>query len=450
MNDNKRSQWSSRIGFILATTGAAVGVGNIWKFPYMAGDNGGSAFVLIYLIAVVLIGIPVMLGEMAIGHRGRMNQVDSIKTVAEEMGASKNWTALGWMGIVALLLVLSFYSVISGWSFAYLYFNLSGQIAGANTQGINSLWSHFINSPTQLIFWHTIFMILTMWVVERGVHNGIEKATELMMPCLFLVLIILDIYGATTVGFSKAWHFMFDLKLNAINSNVIISAVGHAFFTLAVGVGCVLVYASYVPKDSKIYGPVITIAILDVLVALFAGMAIFPIVFSHGLNPQGGPGLIFEVLPIAFAQMKGGYIIGALFFLLFIFAAWTSSVSMAEPIVSLLNERYFNSRVKASIFVGAIGWLIGIVLCLSFNVWSDVKVFHRWDLFTSTTDLATNILQPIGGFLFAIFAGWVMTKKSTQEELQFSKGWLYNAWHFLIRYVAPLGILVVFISALLH
>lgn len=452
MNDktiNKRSQWSSRLGFILATTGAAVGVGNIWKFPYMAGDNGGSAFVLLYLLGVLIIGIPVMLGEMAIGFRGRCNQVDCLKKVAIEMGASPKWEALGWMGVLALLLVLSFYSVISGWSIAYLYYSLSGQIAGADPAHVASLWTSFISSPSKVIINHSVFMILTMWVVERGVQNGLEKSSKFMMPMLFLVLIGLDIYGATTSGFSHAWHFLFDLKLNEITGAVVISAVGHAFFTLAVGVGCMLVYASYVPRDSKIYGPVIAIAILDILVALLAGMAIFPIVFTYGLNPQGGPGLIFQTLPLAFATMPGGQIISALFFLLFIFAAWTSSISMAEPIVVMLAEKYLGTRLKATIVVGLVAWLIGLALCLSFNVWSEIKLFNRWDIFTSVTDLATNIFQPIGGFLFAIFAGFVLTKKASQDALRFPRPWLHSTWLFLIRYVAPIGILVVFLSALL-
>lgn len=415
----------------------------------MAGDNGGSAFVLIYLLAVLLIGIPVMLAEMLIGHRGRHNPINTMTLLADEFKVSRHWSLLGWMGILALLLVLSFYSVISGWSLGYFYHSITGQLDGQTPASIHAIWVHFINSPGKLILCHTLFMIMTMWVVEHGVQGGLEKASKYMMPILFLILIGLDIYGATLQGFLPAFHFLFDLKLNLISGHVVISALGHAFFTLAVGVGCMLVYASYVPKETKFYGPVMIIAVLDILVALLAGMAIFPIVFTHGLNPEGGPGLLFEILPVAFANMPGGHFLGIIFFILFIFAAWTSSISLAEPIVDMLSERYFNSRIKASIAVGFAGWLLGVVLCLSFNVWSDVKVLGRWDLFTATTDLATNILQPIGGLLFAIFAGYIMSKAATKAQLQFTWGWVYAVWRFLIRYIAPVGIIIIFVDALL-
>ena len=229
---------------------------------------------------------------------------------------------------------------------------------------------------------------------------------------------------------------------------MIISALGHAFFTLAVGAGCMLAYGSYLPKHTRFYGPVITVVFLDVLVAILAGLAIFSIVFSHGLTAIGGPGLIFEALPIAFASMAGGQLLGSLFFALFIFAAWTSSISMAEPVVVLLAERYLGSRVKASIFVGGFAWLLGIGSVLSFNYWADIKIFSHWNFFGAITDLATNILQPTGGILFALFSGWIMHKKITTDELQLPKKW-YAIWRILIRYVAPIGIVIIFISALI-
>lgn len=444
-----RNQWSSRLGFVLATTGAAVGVGNIWKFPYMAGANGGSAFVLIYIIAIVLIGLPVMLAEMLIGHRGQHNQVDSMKNLAAEAGASKAWQSVGWLGIVTLLLTFSFYSVISGWSLAYFFKNISGELNNLSAAKVDIKWQAFLASPGQLIFWHTVFCGLTVWIVERGVQRGLEQASRLMMPILFLVLILLDIYGATTAGFGEAFRFLFDVKLSHINGKVIIDAMGHAFFTLAVGAGAMLVYASYLPKGERMYSPIITIAGLDVLVALLSGMAIFPIVFTYGLTPEAGPGLIFEVLPIAFAKMTGGVWVGSLFYLLFIFAAWTSSISMAEPITVMLAERYFGRRLYAAILVGVIAWVIGIGSCLSFNVWSDFTLFGDRNFFALVTDLVTNILLPIGGMAFAIFAGWKIKKQIAQEELRMPSEWLFNTWHFLTRYVAPIGILVVFVSALL-
>lgn len=442
-----RGVWSSRLGFILATTGAAVGVGNIWKFPYMVGANGGSAFVLVYMIAILLVGIPIMLAEIMIGRRGRHNPVDTMKILALEAGASTKWQATGWLCATILILVLSFYSVVAGWAISYFWKTSIGHFTGYSAQQIGEHWQQFLASPSQLLLWHTVFMVLTLWIVERGVHRGIELASRIMMPLLFVILIVLDIYSTTTPGFKQACSFLFAVDFQKITPSVIISALGHAFFTLAVGAGCMLAYGSYLPKHTRFYGPVITVVFLDFLVAILAGLAIYSIVFSHGLTAIGGPGLIFEALPIAFANMAGGQLLGALFFALFIFAAWTSSISMAEPVVVLLAERYTGSRVKASFIVGGFSWLLGIGSVLSFNYWADIKIFSHWNFFGAITDLSTNILQPTGGILFALFAGWVMHKKITTEELQLPSKW-YAIWRILIRYIAPLGIFIIFIAAL--
>lgn len=443
-----RGQWSSRLGFILATTGAAVGVGNIWKFPYMAGANGGSAFVLVYLVAILLVGIPIMLAEILIGRRGRHNPVDSLKILAAESNASSRWQGLGWLCVLTLIMVLSFYSVVAGWAIGYFWETSAGHFTGMTASQVSQHWQRFLNSPGQLLLWHSLFMILTLWIVGRGVHRGIELASRIMMPLLFLILIALDIYGATTPGFSQACQFLFSLDLDKITPSVIISALGHAFFTLAVGAGAMLVYGSYLPRHTRFYGPVLAVVFLDVLVAILAGLAIFSIVFSYGLTAIGGPGLIFEALPIAFATMPGGQLLGGLFFALFLFAAWTSSISMAEPVVVLLAERYLGSRLKASIFVGFFAWLLGIGSILSFNRWANFTVFSHWNFFGAITDLATNILQPTGGILFALFAGWIMHKKITAEELQLPCK-MYTIWRILIRYIAPMGILIIFIAAIL-
>lgn len=443
-----RGQWSSRLGFILATTGAAVGVGNIWKFPYMVGANGGSAFVLVYVIAILLVGIPIMLAEIMIGRRGRHNPVDTMKILANEAGATPKWQGLGWLFALILIMVLSFYSVVAGWAIGYFWETSAGHFTGLSAEQVGQHWKNFLGSPWQLLLWHSVFMILTLWIVERGVHRGIELASRIMMPLLFLILIVLDIYSATTPGFKQACHFLFSVDFTKITPSVIISALGHAFFTLAVGAGCMLAYGSYLPRHTRFYGPVITVVFLDVLVAILAGLAIFSIVFSHGLTAIGGPGLIFEALPIAFANMAGGQVLGALFFALFIFAAWTSSISMAEPVVVLLAERYLGSRVKAAIFVGLFAWALGIGSVLSFNYWSEIKIFSHWNFFGAITDLATNILQPTGGFLLALFAGWIMHKKITDDELQLPKKW-FAIWRVLIRYVAPIAILIIFITALI-
>lgn len=442
----KREHWSSRLGFVLAATGAAVGLGNIWKFPYMVGQNGGSAFVLIYLICVALIGIPLMLAEMIIGRRGQLNPVNSLKKLALEAHKSSRWQFIGWLGSITLLLVLSFYSVVAGWSLAYMLRAWVGTFNNLDDVGINLLWQNFLASPGQLMFWHALFMILTMWVVERGVQSGLEKASRIMMPALFAILIVLDIYAYFNGDFRAGFNFLFSFQLHRISPDVIISAMGHAFFTLAIGAGCMLVYGSYLTRNIKLPSAVLTIVSLDVVVAILSGLAIFPIVFAHHLVPQGGPGLMFQVLPIAFSKMIGGQFFGGMFFVFLLFAAWTSSISIAEPLVILLTERHGLKRLTAAIIVGIVGWTLGLLSLLSFNVWHSVKFFHQWSIFDVITDLTTNFLLPLGGLGFALFAGWVMTPKDSASELQ-TRPTIFRLWLILVRYLAPLGILLIIIGA---
>lgn len=446
---SRRDHWSSRFGFILAATGAAVGLGNIWKFPYMAGANGGSAFVLVYLVCVVLIGIPLMLAEMIIGRHGQQNAVNSLRKISLESKHSPKWQLVGWIGALTLLLVLSFYSVVAGWSIAYLFFTWRGDFNGLDVPAINHSWEAFLGNPWQLMFWHAVFMFLTMWVVERGVQAGIEKASRIMMPLLFLTLIILDIYAASLGSFQEAVRFLFNFQLHKVSPSVVISAMGHAFFTLAIGAGCMLVYGSYLKRDIPLGSAVATIVILDVLVAVLAGLAIFPIVFGYHLSPEGGPGLMFQILPIAFAKMSGGQFFGGLFFVLLLFAAWTSSISIAEPLVILLKERYQFTRLAASITVGITAWILGLASLLSFNLWQNLKIAQKWNVFGAITDLSTNILLPLGGLGFALFAGWIMTTKITKQELNFSKSWLYYVWLFLIRFITPIGIIIIILDTLM-
>ncbi len=441
-----RNLWTSRFAFIMVTAGAAVGLGNIWKFPYMAGNNGGGVFVLAYLIFIVLIGIPAMIAELMIGRRGRQNAVNTLALLARHANHTTAWQGLGWLGSVALLMVLSFYSVVAGWSIAYLIYAFQGLFIQASPHEILGIWTALLASPLALTGWHTIFMFLTMGVIALGVNAGIERASRWMMPGLFLILILLVIYSAIEGNVVQAWKFLFSFKMKDLTAHAIIDAMGQAFFSLATGAGCILIYGSYLSKKTNIVSTVLIISVLDVLVAILAGLAIFPIVFSHGLAPESGPGLMFHVLPIAFSHMPGSQIIGICFFILLIFAAWTSSISMGEPLVALLNERWKISRPQAAFYVGFAAWLFGLASVLSFNVWQEVKIFGRWGVFQVLTDIPTNILLPIGAFLFCIFAGWIMAEPEVRDEFGQKYPKVYVAWHFAIRYIAPLGILIVFIA----
>ncbi len=444
-----RPHWTSRLAFVLAASGAAVGLGNIWKFPYMAGEHGGSAFVLIYLICVLFIGMPVMIAEMIIGRRGQRNAVSAMDSLSLEAGQSQKWRYVGWLGAMTSLMMLSFYSVVAGWSLAYLYRTWSGVFSHVNAEQVQTVWRDFIASPLEMTLWHTLFMLLTLWVVARGVQSGLEKATKIMMPLLFVILLILVGYATSTDGFAEAVEFLFKPDFSKITPTVIIAAMGHAFFTLAVGVGAMLIYGSYLDENVKLGSAVFTIASLDVLVALLAGLAIFPLIFSNQLSPEAGPGLMFVTLPIAFSQMGGGLFFGGLFFLLLFFAAWTSSISLAEPVVALLHENFKLTRKKASIVVGFVAWFLGLGSLLSFNVWQNAKLFGRFTIFDIAADFSINILLPIGGFCFVFFAAWAMKTSSTKQELNVSKPYYY-IWLLLARIVAPISILMILFNAIIQ
>jgi len=442
-----KSEWSSRMTFIMAATGAAVGLGNIWKFPYMAGENGGGAFVLLYLIFVIFIGVPILMGEMVIGRLGKENAISSLAHLAKRSNASPYWQYLGWWGAFALVLVLSFYSVVAGWSIGYLVQMWTGGF-GDNLSAIvvQNYWEAFISDPYNLLLWHTLFISLTLGVVVLGVKEGLEKAIKILMPGLFLVLIILFFYSANVGDLTGAMDFLLNPHFSALDASAVIYALGHAFFTLALGAGAMLVYGSYLPKDTKLGSSVSIVAALDVLVAICSGLSIFAIVFAYQLTPAGGAGLMFQVLPIAFGKMPLGQWFGGLFFILLWVAAWASSLSMAEPLVMLCMERFNLSRKNAAFMIGLLCWALGLLALLSFNVLKDFKLFGHFTFFTLMTDLTTNILLPIGGLGFAIFAGWILNPKEVKAGLRLESEGLFRVWQFLIRYVAPVGIIATFIG----
>ncbi len=438
-----KSRWSSRFAFIMAATGAAVGLGNIWKFPYMAGENGGGVFVALYLFFVALIGVPTLMAEILIGRLGRENPVNTLKKLALHTKRGVYWQWLGWWGALGLTLVLSFYSVIAGWSIGYLIKIWSGGLKGLDSAlAVQIFWNDFLADPFNLLAWHSLFMLLTLGVVACGVRKGLERALKILMPGLFLVLLVLMIYSLSIGNLKAAFTFLLAPKLSAVNASTTLYALGHAFFTLALGAGAMLVYGAYLPKDTRIGSSVCIVAILDVLVALIAGLAIFSIVFAYDLPPAGGAGLMFKVLPIAFAKMPAGLWVGGLFFLLLWFAAWASSISMAEPLVVLLVERSRFTRKEASFIVGMICWTLGLLALLSFNLWQDVRILGRFSLFDAMADLTTNIILPVGGLGFALFAGWVLDPKVAKDALHLESYFFFKIWQFLIRFIAPLGILI--------
>lgn len=442
-------QWSNRTVFILAATGSAVGLGNIWKFPYITGENGGGTFVLVYLLCIALIGLPIMMAEIMLGRRGKQSPVNTMISLAKDEHRNPHWVWLGWMGVLAGFLILSYYSVIAGWAMSYVFRTAGGMFLGVTGDGVNSIFTDLVSDPERLLAWHTIFMVMTMMVVARGVKNGIEKAVTYLMPLLFALLIIIVIYSMSTGYFMEGVKFLF--APGEITGKAVLIAMGHAFFTLSLGMGAIMVYGSYLSSEHSIVQASIFIALADTLVALLAGMAIFPIVFANGLEPGAGPGLIFQTLPIAFGHMQGGTLVGVIFFTLLVFAAWTSAISLIEPAVAYLVENMGYTRIYASVAIGVFTWFVGLGTVFSFNIWKDktLSIPYLFDDFTffDTLDyLTANIMLPLGGLFIALFAAWVMRKESTREEMA-TYPMLYNIWRFLVRFITPVAVIVVFLKA---
>jgi len=440
-------QWSSRWAFILAATGSAVGLGNIWRFPYVTGENGGGAFVLTYLLCVFCVGIPIMIAEIMIGRRGRQSPINTMRTLAEEEGHHRAWSLLGWMGVVAGFLILSFYSVVAGWTLFYIAKSGFSGFERMTDEEIGILFEGLLADPALLMLLHTLFMAITTLVVSLGVRSGLERAVKYLMPSLFILLLIMVGYAMSTPGFIEGFNYLLRPDFSKLSAGSVLAAMGQAFFSLSLGMGAIMVYGSYLSRTTSIARTSVSIALADTLVAMLAGLAIFPLVFSSGLGPGAGPGLIFVSLPIAFGQMPFGHLIGTVFFILLLFAAWTSSISLLEPAVAWLVENRNMRRNRAAILAGVIAWLLGIGSALSFNLWSDYKLFGL-TYFDVMDKLTSNILLPLGGLFVAIFAAWIMRRESSREELALKSMRSYQVWLVLVRYIAPVGVILIFLQAI--
>ena len=439
--------------FVLAAAGSAVGLGNVWKFPYMAGDGGGGAFVLLYFICIALLGLPVMMSEVLLGRRGRSSPINTMRTIAREEGRSTLWGLLGVMGMLAGFLILSYYSVIAGWTLAYAVEAARGSFTGISAQGVGELFNRLVADPWRLMFWHTLFMVLTVGVIVRGVRRGLEAAVRFLMPGLFLLIAVMVVYAVIAGDFLGGLEFLFAPDFSRITPDVVLKAMGQAFFTLSLGMGAIMMYGSYLPEDASIASTSMQVALTDTLIAILAGLAIFPIVFANGLEAGQGPGLIFNTLPLAFGHMPGGTLFGLLFFVLLVFAAWTSAISLIEPAVAWMVERFSFTRVRASLVCGLIAWTIGVGTVLSFNHWTRVRLLDGTALegksfFDLLDYLTSNIMLPLGGILICLFAAWAMGESSRRSELRIRHPAVYRLWRFLARYIAPLGVVLIFLHAL--
>jgi len=443
--------WSGRLAFILASIGAAVGLGNIWQFPANLGANGGSAFILVYVLAILLVATPIMLAEMIIGRQTRMSAPSAMKHMAEQIGSSGRWSIVGWMGLTSLFMVLGFYSVIAGWCAAYFFKIVSGAMSGLSPEEVGGDFGEFLNNPGQMLIWHALFMSATVFIVTRGVKVGLERVVRIAMPGLLITLILLVIYAGITGDAATAYTFLFAADFSKLTPEIVLAAVGQAFFSVNVGVGAVLTYSAYLPKDVNLFRSAIAIAGGDTLVAILAGLAIFPIVFAYGLDPTEGAGLLFVTLSTAFAQMPGGSVIGGAFFLMLIFAALTSLISMLETMTARAKEAKNLSRPKAAIMIGIGSFLFGVTTILSFSHWTDIRplgmfpIFEEKNPFDLTIYVVQQVIMPIGGMLYAIFVGWWVSREVSLSEIGLEDGAVFKLWMLLVRVVAPLAIAAVFV-----
>lgn len=446
-NSAGRGLWSSRWVFFLAATGSAVGLGNIWKFPYITGQNGGGAFVLVYLACILAIGIPLLMTEVMIGRRGRANPEGAIAALAREARASRHWRWLGTLVVLTGFLILSFYTVIAGWAVAYTPTAMSGGFSGLNGESSGALFGAMLANPWKLASYGTLVLLLTLAIVAFGVRGGLERSLRFLMPGLFVLLLVLVGYAATTGHFMQAVHFLFDADFSKLSGQGVLVALGHAFFTLSLASGAMMAYGSYLPAGTSIARTALMVALADTGVALLAGLAIFPLVFANGLEPGAGPGLIFVTLPIAFGQMPLGQMIGGLFFIMLAIAALTSAISLSEPTIAWLTEKFGISRLKAVLASGITLWLLSLGTVLSFNAWSEVTLLGK-TFFDSLDFLTTNLLMPLGGLATVLFAGWALSRKLVQESIGIDQPQLFALWWQALRVVTPLGILVVFLHSL--
>lgn len=446
--------WSSRSAFLLAAVGAAVGLGNIWRFPYVAGENGGGAFVLIYIAFVLLLGIPIISAELAMGRRGHQSPVVGMSNLARQEGRHPAWQVIGWLSILVPLLGLTYYSVVAGWAVDYVFQAAMGSFRGFDGAQSSAFFGALQASPWRMFLWHSIYIGLTIFVVARGVRKGLERSVKIMMPALFVILLFMVGYALFTADFQAGLDFLFTPDFSKITIPTVLMALGQALFSLAVGVGAMMTYGAYLPQNISLPFAATVIGIVDTLVATLAGLAIFPLVLGYGLDPGEGPGLIFVTLPVAFGQMPGGAMVGTLFFVLLTFAALTSSIGMLEPVVSWLEEHRGFKRPVMALAAGLLAWLVGLAISLSFNLWGDFrplgafKFFADKTLFDCMDFLVANMLLPLNAFLIAVFAGWMMSRQSTMQELGLPDGARYKFWRFSLRYVAPLAFVLIFFSSL--
>jgi neurotransmitter:Na+ symporter, NSS family len=439
-----REQWGSQWGFMLAAMGSAIGLANMWRFPYSAGVNGGGAFVLVYLGAVLTLALPLLMAELLVGRRGQATPTLSIAKVSAESGGNRAWATMGYGGLLAAILVFGFYSVVGGWALSYVVMTGSGSLQGLSATELQGSFDQLSASPGLMLLAYTAFMGTAVAISSFGIQQGVERTVKFLMPALLVMLLAMVVYAAITGDFAAALRFLFTPDFSTLTPGVVLDAFGQAFFSISVGLTNLMAYGAYMSRQTSIPRSSAIIVGADTLVALLAGLAIFPIIFAHGLEPSGGPGLVFMTLPIVFGSVSGGVVLGSLFFLLLSFAALTSALCMLEAPASWLVDQWGWRRRQATLAVGALVWTLGLLCVFSFSLLADVRPLGGIDYFADMSffDLfdfvVTRVLSPVIGACIALFVGWVVTRKISSEELGATSGqWSYRLWLVSVRYLVP-------------
>ncbi|MDN3523106.1 sodium-dependent transporter [Halomonas ramblicola] len=441
--------WTHKGTFLLAAVGSAVGLGNLWRFPYLAGENGGGAFILVYALTIFAVGIPILIAETMLGRASRRSPIMGMRFLTRTHRASPAWASIGWLGAASAFLILSFYSVIAGWAIHYTWQMLTGSLAGADAETIGAGFDALLASPALLTLYHTLFIVASGLIVGLGIHKGIENGLRIIMPALFVILLVVLAYGVVNGDFAAAAGFLFTFNLADLSLAGWLEAMGQSFFTLSLGMGAIMAYGAYMSGEASLTLTAIAIAVIDTAVAMVAGLAIFSLVFGAGLDAGQGPGLMFVTLPLAFAEMPAGALIGGVFFILVLGAAISSSISLIEPVAAYLVERFDLTRPQAVFAMVVASWALGLLTVVSFNIWAEGSLFHA--LFGRSAfafiELLTNIFMPLGGLLIALFAGWALTQSEVMKEMRTGQAW-FHAWRFLVRFVAPAAVSFVFLRTI--
>lgn len=454
MNGPADRKWSSQLAFLAAAIGSAVGISNVWKFTYVAGENGGGAFVLVYVGAVAFVALPALIAEFLVGRRGGASVVKSMDNLAARDGISPAWRLYGQMAALGAFIALSFYAVVAGWTVDYFFQAVLGGFNGISAAGSAAALDKLMSDPGRMVISQLIFLGLTAVTVAAGVRKGLERVLRLLTPALFVILLVLLVYAMFAGDFAAGARFLFMPDFSRLNAHTVLMAIGQAFFSLGIGLGVLLTIGAYMDRKSSIVRASVIVAAADGGVALLAGLAIFPIVFAHGLSPAEGPGLIFATLPVAFGQMPGGAVLGALFFVLMAVAALTSAITIMETVVATIEDYSGASRHKIVLWVTLLLFVAGLGTVLSFSTLADfhplsfIPAFADRNIFQSLDYIVSNFMMPAGGVLIAMLAGWGLSRQATRDELGVKGSMLFGTWRLLVRMLVPVAISWVFVANL--